>query len=415
MDKKRIKRSIWDSKILWAVISLFASVVLWGYVTNAQGDVVEKTYDGVQVVFKGQDTLQSKDGYVLSNISTNTVSVTVKATRREVSNLSSSDLRATVDVTKFNSEGNYNQSVVIEFPMGSDSGSINVISTSPRNVTFRIDKASSKTLELKGLFTGTVAEGYAEQPAQFNPQTVTINGSESDLSKVAYALIKIDRTNVDKTLQFDSAYILVDDQGNELNLKNVVLDTKTVSVTVPITATKEVPLSVNLVDGGGATAQNATIICEPATITIAGDAQTLDGINKISLGAVDLSTFASTFEDNLPIVLDNNIINVTGIAEAKVTVQIIGMETKKFNVTNISTINTPTGRSVAVITQNIEVTLRGTSDVLGKIAANNIRAVADLTSIGSTTGTFQPTTKIYVDGYTGVGAIGEYKIYVKIK
>ncbi len=415
MDKKKVRNRIWDSKILWAIVSLLASVILWGYVTNAQGDVVEKTYDGVKVVFKGQDTLQNKDGYVVSNISTNTVGVTIRATRRVISNLSSNELSATVDVSKFNSEGNYNQSVTIEFPMGSDSGSIDVLSTSPQSVSFRIDKATSKTVELKGQFTGTVAEGYAEQPMQFNPQTVTINGSESELSKVAYALVKIDRTNVDKTLQFDSSYVLVDDQGNELDIRNIELDTKTVSVIVPITATKEVPLTVDLIEGGGATAQNSTITCEPATITIAGDAETLSGINKISLGTVDLSSFASTFEDTYTIVLDNKMVNVTGITEAKVTVQIIGLETKKFNVTNISAINTPSGRTASVLTQNVEVTLRGSSDILGKIESNNIRAVTDLTDIGTTTGTFQPTTKIYVDGYTGVGAIGEYKIYVKIK
>jgi len=214
MDRKKVKRTIWDSKILWAIVSLLASVMLWGYVTNAQGDVIEKTYDGVKVVFKGQDTLQNKDGYVVSNISTNTISVTLRATRREVSNLSSSDLSASVDVSKFNSEGNYNQSVTIIFPVGRDSGTIDVLSTSPQSISFRIDKATSKTVEIKGQFTGTVAEGYAQQPMQFNPQTVTINGSENELNKVAYALVKIDRTNVDKTLQFDSSYVLVDDQGN---------------------------------------------------------------------------------------------------------------------------------------------------------------------------------------------------------
>lgn len=48
-----------------------------------------------------------------------------------------------------------------------------------------------------------------------------------------------------------------------------------------------------------------------------------------------------TFEDNYTIVLDNEITNVTGITDVKVTAQIIGLENKKFNVTNITTINGP--------------------------------------------------------------------------
>jgi len=414
MDSKSTKKSIWDNKILWAVISLLASILLWGYVTNSQGDVIEQTFDGVKLEFKGQDALSQKEGFVIANVSNTTVSVRLRATRREIAKLSSGRLLASVDVSKFNFVGNYNQTVSIEFPMGSDSNSIDVLSTTPGSVSFRIDKSSSKTVEIKGQFKGTVADGYAASPMVFDPQTVTINGAEDDIKKVAYALVKVDRSNLDKTIQFDSAYILVDDQGNELSPGSITLDSPTVSVTLPITATKEVPLTVDLVEGGGATPANAVISCTPATITIAGDAETLSGINKISLGTVDLASFASTYEDTYNIVLGNGITNVTGITIANVTVHVIGMDTKKFNVTNLSIINAPSGSNAALVTQSIEVLLRGSSDVLAKIEPNNIRAVVDMSDIGQTEGVFQPSAKIYVDGYTNVGAIGEYKLYVKI-
>ena len=415
MDNKKTKPNIWDSKILWVILSLMISTLLWVYVTTSEGDVIDRTFEGVQVVFKGQENLLEKEGLVISNISSNTVSVRIRTTRREISKLSSNGIVAVVDVSKFNSQGIYNQSVTLEFPSGSNANSIEVVSILPASISFNIDKTSTKTIELKGEFSGTVAEGYAAHPIEFDPQTVTISGPESEISKVAYGWIEINRDAADKTIQFASAYVLMDENGNELDIGNITLSLDTVSVTVPITATKEVPLTVDLVEGGGATAENVTITCYPKTITIAGDAETLKGINKISLGTVDLSSFASSFEDKYAIVLDNDVTNVTGITEAQVTVQIIGLETKKFNVTNITTINGPSGRTATVITENVEVTLRGKNSVLSKVAANNIRVVADLTDIGSTTGVFQPPAKIYVDGYTGVGAIGEYVVYVKLK
>lgn len=415
MDKKNGKTSALDNKFLWVIVSLLASVLLWAYVTTSEGDVIERTYEGVQVVFKGQETLLEKDGLVISNVSSNTVSVRLRTTRREISKLSSSNMVAVVDVSKFNSNGNYNQSVSIEFPVGSDTSSIDIVSTLPLSISFNIDKTSTKTIELQGKFVGTVAEGFAAHPIEFDPQTVTISGPENEISKVVCGWVEVDRDNADKTIQFVSSYVLMDEDGNEIDAANITLSDETVSVTVPITSTKEVPLSIDLVEGGGASAENVQITYEPSTITIAGDAETLAGINKISLGTLDLSSFASTFEDTYTIVLDNDITNVTGISEVKVTVQIIGLETKKFNVTNITTINGPSGRTASVITENIEVTLRGKNTVLSKIAANNIRVVADLSDIGSTAGVFQPAAKVYVDGYTGVGAIGEYSVYVKIK
>ena len=415
MDKKNKKPNILDNKFLLVVISLLASILLWAYVTTSEGDVIERTYEGVQVVFKGQETLLEKDGLVISNVSSNTVSVRLRTTRREISKLSSSNMVAVVDVSKFNSIGNYNQSVAIEFPIGSDTSSIDIVSTLPLSVSFNIDKTSTKTIELQGKFVGTVAEGFAAHPFEFNPQTVTISGPENEINKVVCGWVEVDRENADKTIQFVSSYILLDENGNEINSDNIILSDETVSVTVPITSTKEVPLSLDLIEAGGASAENVRITYEPSTITIAGDSQILDGINKISLGTLDLASFASTFEDNYTIVLDNEITNVTGITDVKVTAQIIGLETKKFNVTNITTINGTSGRTASVITENIEVTLRGKSTVLSKIASNNIRVVADLSDIGSTAGVFQPTAKVYVDGYTGVGAIGEYSVYIKIK
>ncbi|MGI5984252.1 MAG: hypothetical protein GXY01_09835 [Clostridiales bacterium] len=417
MDKKNVKSSIWDSKILWAVISLLASTLLWVYVTTTVGELIPKTFDGVKVVFKGEDILRDKEGLLISNISANTVTVRIRATRREIAKLSSDNLTAVVDVSKFNTSANYNQLVTIDFPLGSDTNSIDVVSTFPQNISFSIEKASTKTVDLNGQFVGTVVEGFAAQPMEFNPETVKITGPQSEIDKVAYAWVEVDRDNVDKTIQFNSTYVLKDSEGKELQLRNITLEPETVSVKVPINATKEVPLTVDWAGGGGATSENVKITCNPSTITIAGDAEILAGINKISLATIDLSSFELSLEETYPIVLDNGITNVTGIKEAKVTIKIIGLETGKFNVTNISTINVPAGREASVVTENVEVILRGNKDVLSKIKANNIRVVADLADLGDTTGVFQPNVKVYVDGYTGVDAIGEseYEVYVKLK
>ncbi|MEA4896568.1 MAG: CdaR family protein [Oscillospiraceae bacterium] len=415
MDKKTKKSRLLDSKVLWAVISLLASVLLRVYVTTSEGDVTERTYDGVQVVFKGEDSLLEKSGMVISNVSAKTVSVRIKTTRREISKLSSTNMQAVVDVSKFSSEGMYNQSVSIAFPTGSNTGSIDVVSTLPGSISFNIDKTSSKTIDLKGSFVGTVAEGFAVQPIKFDPQSVTITGPKNEIEKVAYAWVEVNRDNADKTIQFSSSYVLMDNDGNEISYSNITLSDETVAVTVPITSTKVVPLDVDVVDGGGATRENVKISCDPETITIAGDAETLEGINKISVGTIDLASFESTFEDTYQIVLDNNVSNVTGITSVKVTIEVVGLETKKFNVTNISTINVPEGRKATVVTENKEVILRGTESVLSKISSNNIRVVADLTDIGSTAGIFEPDAKVYVDGFTGVGAIGEYSVYIKLK
>lgn len=414
MKNEKVKTNIWDNKVLWIFISITASILLWVYVTTTEGEVIETSFEGVQILFNGEDTIREKEGLVISNASANTVTVKLRATRRVLSKLNSSNISAVVDVSKINSRGNNTLPFTMVYPVGTDKNAIDIVSALPQYIYFYVDKASTKSVEVKGEFDGSVVEGFVPGKITFDPQTVTISGPENEVSKVAYAWVLIQREEVDKTLKFDSEYILVDADGKELELDNIRLETQMVSVTLPITATKEVPLSVDLVDGGGATIENVKLSFDPETIIISGDAETLKGINKVSLGTIDLASFESTLEEKFPIVLDNEVSNVTGVTEAKVTVAVIGMETKKFDVTNISITNVPDGHTATLVTENVVVTLRGSSEVIKKIKANNIRAVIDLSDFGSSPGVFQPAAKISVDGYTGVGAIGEYELYVKI-
>lgn len=415
--KSEAKKNIWDSRVLWAVISVVLSVLLWVYVTTSNGDVVETMFDGVQIVFRGEDTLREKEGLVVSNVSANNVSVKLRANRRELSKLNSNNIAAIVDVSKITTKGNYTIPLTMEYPIGTDSAAIDVVSSSPQSVYFYVDQTSKKSIEIKGEFVGSVVEGFAAGKLSFDPGTITLTGPQSELDKVAYAWISIPRQDVDKTLEFDSEYIFMDSSDKPVTLSNVHADTDLVSVNLPVTSTKEVQLTIDVVDGAGATSENVKITVDPQTIVIAGDAKILEGINKISIGTVDLASFALTYEDKFPILVDNDITNVTGLNEAKVTIEVMGLETKRFSITNISLINVPAGHNAKLITQAIDVTLRGSSDVISKIKSNNIRAVVDLADIGSTKGAIQPTAKIIVDGYTGVGAIysgGDYTVYVDI-
>ncbi len=419
MNNSAKKKRIWDTQAFWVVVSLFSAMLIWLYVTSTEGVETDNVFRGVAVEFKGADTLLEKNGLAVTNVSASNVTVTIKSTMRNMSQITADNIKAVIDLTKNDTNvGWHTIQYDISYPAGVDESAFTVVYTSPRTIQFFIDKTNSKTIELRGQFEGTVADGFATKDPEIEPGSVIIRGPQNEISEVAYGLVVVDRQNVDKTIKYSTDYKLMDADGNELELKNVTLDTETVMVTLPVTSTKEVPLDVDLIDGGGASRENVKITCVPDKITIAGDAQILEGINKLSVGTVDLSAFESTFEDTFTLVLDNEITNVTGINEIKVTVEVIGLETKKFNVTNISMINVPSGRTGTVITENVEVILRGSAEALSRIKSNNIRAVVDLQDIGNTSGVFQPSAKIHVDGFTGVGAIkpasGDYKIYVKI-
>ena len=95
--------------------------------------------------------------------------------------------------------------------------------------------------------------------------------------------------------------------------------------------------------------------------------------------------------------------------------EIAGLTTSNFNLKNISVINTPEGTSAEIMSESLDVVIRGTEEQLSQLAAENIRAVADLTDYKESTGPYMVPAKIYVDGFIDVGAVGDYQISVNLQ
>ena len=76
-------------------------------------------------------------------------------------------------------------------------------------------------------------------------------------------------------------------------------------------------------------------------------------------------------------------------------------------------------KAIAKLEKSLDVTLRGNPESLSQIREENIRAVADLEDMYESTGTYMPKVRIYVDGFTDVGAITagavDYTISVEIE
>ena len=179
---------------------------------------------------------------------------------------------------------------------------------------------------------------------------------------------------------------------------------------MPVLMNKDLPLTVSLVGGAGATEDNCVVEIEPKSIQVAGDTTVLQTLNQLVVATVDLSSFATSYETTVTIPLDNNLRNLSGVAEATVRVSVRGLETEKITATNITT--TGTNRHVEIATTSLVVTVRAPAETISQITADNIRVVADLTNYKATSGTVAVPAKVYVDGFSDAGAIGEYVLNV---
>ena len=410
--KKNDKTRLGDSKVLWAVVSLLLSFLIWAYIASTEDASIERIFSGVPVTFQGESELRSSRGLIITDASADTVTVKVSGPRASIGNLHASDLSAVVDVSGISQARDMQVSYTVRFPESVNMSGVDVLTKTPETIEFSVVQESTKTVEVKGVFTGSVEEGFTVEPIVVEPASVTLYGPASELERVDSACVYIDRQNVSATIgPVSSDFSLLDADGKTIEPDSVTSSQDTVTVTVPVLMNKELALTVSLVGGAGATSDNTVVTIEPKTIQVAGSTATLENINQIVIGTVDLTDFAETYDTTLPITLDNNLRNLTGVTEAKVHVTVSGLETKKLTVTNI----TITGGTGELRTTTKEITVRGTKDALNRVSAASVRIVADLSEYASASGTIEVPVKVYVDGMEGVGAVGDYTVSVTLK
>ena len=415
--KTNIKK-LYNSRAFWMIVSLICSVIMWVYVASVETEEFKQTFRGVRVQLVGETLLRDSKNLVITDMDTSTVTVEVVGPRRVVGSLDSDQIYAQIDVSKLSRAAYTSQQYSVIFPDGTETGSLSVTRKTPETINFMVSSQTTKSVQVRGSFDGSIAEGFIAESVVFDPATITLSGPEAYLRNVDYAWVSFGKENVDSTYEVETGYTLMTADNIPASTTGISFSTDVVTATLPLLTVKDVSLGVNLIEGGGATAENTKVTIEPDTVSLAGDSKLLAGINKINLASIDLTDFTTSFSDTYVIPIDNELRNITGATEAKVTVEIVGLETKNVKVTNISCINVTEGYVADILTKSLNVTLRGNPESLAQIKDENIRAVADLADMNESVGTYMPRVRIYVDGYTDVGAIKsggtDYAVYIQI-
>ena len=415
MTKKRANK-LFDSNIFWAVVSLLAALCIWVYMTDTQEEPISVTLSGVEVVFEGEDVLQSQRGLVITDVSAETVDVTISGTRINIGRLSSEDVKAVIDGSRASSTSNYNMGYTRRFPSGVDSDAVRLERSSPSTISFQVTRMDERQFPVVAAFKGSVADGYVLGDIEYEPATISVRGPQSVLDSIEDVYAEVTLQDVNSTRTVESGFILRDADGSEISKEGLEFDFDTISVTIPISQMKTVPIYVTYIEGSGATRENTSATLDVKEITIAGDAASVDGINRIEVGPIDLTDFELTAEYDLPIVLPNDVENVSGIETVHVEVEINGLEVRSFTVTNIDYTGLPEQYTAELVTHSLTVRIRGTRENLDRLndPTTSIRAVADLSGT-TATGTMEtPNVDIRVDGVLNTGAVGTYRLTFNI-
>ena len=294
-----MKKSLTNNTGLKLLAFIFA-FMLWLLVVNIDDPVDTKTFDDIpvsieytEVVTQDQRSYQVLDG-------TDTVSVTVSATRSVLEKISAENIVATADMRELYLESQIPIEITIpgyEFETAT---------ASPRNVQVKIEQNKSDTFPITVTTTGTVRDGYVLGNVQADPERVTVNGPESVIDQISKVVAEVNVSGLSSDSSIDAVLTYYDEDNNEISAEQLAnnLGTTGVKVNVTLYHTARIPVTV---DTSEVTAADGYSISEvtwtPEEIQLAGEEEVLDALEEIRIpaDAIDITSISQRTEKTVDI------------------------------------------------------------------------------------------------------------------
>ena len=86
----------------------------------------------------------------------------------------------------------------------------------------------------------------------------------------------------------------MDADGGEVVSDEIHCNVDKIGVMMTVSMVKELPLTVQFIDGGGATEEHVVSSIEPSTITVKGSAEDLEGLNSLNIAISIFPPFPPT-------------------------------------------------------------------------------------------------------------------------
>lgn len=417
-EKKRTK----SIKILYMIFSVAVAISLWTYVVYIENPMLDKPieFDNVPVELIGEEYLRDYN-LIVSDVDVRELTVYFNGRIRDAAAISAMSVRAVVDLSDIlrysTPTGTHSLSYTLEYD--STSSTVTVEDASRPVIEVTVERLVTETFTVKPVFQGSIADGYMAGDLTLSRDSVEISGTEAAIGRISSATVTMNRENLSKTVTDTGEIKLFDEDGQEINMEDEELSfvnsDGTSIITQKILMVKELALVVDIIESATANSSNISINIDPPTIKLSGDPEDLEPINSITVGSVDLKSFLLSFNENFQIRIPNNTQNLSGVSTANVTISMtdssIGL--RRLSASNIGYRNLANdANKVTIITESLDITLRGNEESLAEVTAENIRIIADLSECAM--GTSTAPARVYVDGFDDVEAVGPYSVTVTI-
>lgn len=400
-----MKEKIFNNLSLKIVSAVFA-VVLWTVIVNIYDPNTSYTFSNITVQLVNTQSLTEKN-YTFEVVDGGKISVTVSGPKSVVTDLKTSDIAATADLSKVTAFTDY---VDIQVQVVKDGQVLNNVEAVPRTSALKlsIENRDTNTYAVNVNTTGTPANGYAVASTTTSPTYIKVTGPTSLVEGVASVGVDVDVSGAKGTVNTQSDINMYDSDGNIITNEELEMSSETADVIVEMARTKTVPVVVKT---SGTPSQDCVVTgtsLSQTSVVISGQQEALSKIDNITIPSSAVSVDGLSEDKTYTFKLTDYVpsgVKIVSDSRLQVIIKISKASTKTVHISSdaIKIENVSSGYNAVIEGTGIDVIISGKGTILENISATDI--TCNVNAAGLSSGTHSVDVSVSVpDGCSVLGS-----------
>ena len=410
-----MKEKIFNNLSLKIVSAVFA-VILWTVIVNIYDPNTSYTFSNITVQLVNTQSLTEKN-YTFEVVDGGKISVTVSGPKSVVTDLKTSDIAATADLSKVTAFTDY---VDIQVQVVKDGQVLNNVEAVPRTSALKlsIENRDTNTYAVNVNTTGTPANGYAVASTTISPTYIKVTGPTSLVEGVASVGVDVDVSGAKGTVNTQSDINMYDSDGNIITNEELEMSSETADVIVEMARTKTVPVVVKT---SGTPSQDCVVTgtsLSQTSVVISGQQEALSKIDNITIPSSAVSVDGLSEDKTYTFKLTDYVpsgVKIVSDSRLQVTVKISKASTKTVHISSdaIKIENVSSGYNAVIEGTGIDVIISGTGTILENISATDI--TCNVNAAGLSAGTHSVDVSVSVPDGCSVSGNSSVKLTLSAK
>lgn len=410
-----MKEKIFNNLSLKIVSAVFA-VILWTVIVNIYDPNTSYTFSNITVQLVNTQSLTEKN-YTFEVVDGGKISVTVSGPKSVVTDLKTSDIAATADLSKVTAFTDY---VDIQVQVVKDGQVLNNVEAVPRTSALKlsIENRDTNTYAVNVNTTGTPANGYAVASTTTSPTYIKVTGPTSLVEGVASVGVNVDVSGAKGTVNTQSDINMYDSDGNIIANEELEMSSETADVIVEMARTKTVPVVVKT---SGTPSQDCVVTgtsLSQTSVVISGQQEALSKIDNITIPSSAVSVDGLSEDKTYTFKLTDYVpsgVKIVSDSRLQVTVKISKASTKTVHISSdvIKIENVSSGYNAVIEGTGIDVIISGTGTILDNVSATDI--TCNVNAAGLSAGTHSVDVSVSVPDGCSVSGNSSVKLTLSAK